>query len=110
MARRRQLPTGLLFCFLPTYRRQRRNGYPHGCVASTPLNPEQHSNPDEGQRPPGHPPISRARVGLGARTVQEARQQMTLWEKFNGEVPGVIFWPIMFVMLGVLIPIVMAIR
>jgi hypothetical protein len=63
-----------------------------------------------GNAPPGHPPISRARVGLGARTVQEARQQMTLWEKFNGEVPGVIFWPIMFVMLGVLIPIVMAIR
>jgi hypothetical protein len=35
---------------------------------------------------------------------------MYLWEKFNGEVPGVIFWPIMFGMLGVLIPIVMAIR
>lgn len=35
---------------------------------------------------------------------------MYLWEKFNGDGPGVIFWPIMFVMLGVLIPIVMAIR
>jgi hypothetical protein len=35
---------------------------------------------------------------------------MNLWEKFNGEVHGVIFWPITFVMLGVLIPIVMAIR
>jgi len=35
---------------------------------------------------------------------------MTLWEKFNGEVDGGLFWPIIFVMLGVLIPIVMAIR
>jgi hypothetical protein len=34
---------------------------------------------------------------------------MDLWKTFNSEVPGVIFWPLMFVMLGVLILIVMAI-
>jgi len=38
-----------------------RNGHPHTRVASTPLNPEQHSNPNEGcQRParPSQPPVS----------------------------------------------------
>src|SRR5262245_62099273 len=46
--------------FLPAYCRQHRNGHPHRRVASTPLNPEQHSNPDEGQRParPSQPPVS----------------------------------------------------
>ena len=33
-----------------------------------------------------------------------------LWETFNSDVPGIVFWPIMIVMLGVLIPIVMMIR
>jgi len=45
----------------------------------------------------------------GPRKDQEG-VSMYLWEKFNGEVEGWLFWPIMFVMLGVLIPIVMAIR
>jgi hypothetical protein len=35
---------------------------------------------------------------------------MDHWKTFNSEVPGVIFWPLRFVMLGVLIPIVMALR
>jgi hypothetical protein len=35
---------------------------------------------------------------------------MNFWEAFNSEVPSLVFWPIMIVMLGVLIPIVMAIR
>jgi hypothetical protein len=35
---------------------------------------------------------------------------MKLWETFNSDVSGRVFWPIMIVMLGILIPIVMAIR
>jgi len=37
-------------------------------------------------------------------------EKMKLWEVFNSDVPGRVFWPIMIVMLGILIPIVMAIR
>jgi hypothetical protein len=33
-----------------------------------------------------------------------------LWELFNSEVDGIVFWPVIIVMLAVLIPIVMAIR
>src|SRR5262245_56706603 len=90
--------------FLPAYCRQHRNGHPHRGVASTPLNPEQHSNPDEGQRParPSQPPVSPG----GAWPTRGSRGA----EKFNSDVPGLIFWPIMLVMLGVLIPIVLSIR
>jgi hypothetical protein len=35
---------------------------------------------------------------------------MKLWEVFNSDVSGIVFWPIMIVTLGVLIPIVMTIR
>jgi len=35
---------------------------------------------------------------------------MKLWEAFNSEVPGKVFWPVMIVMLLILVPIVMSIR
>jgi hypothetical protein len=35
---------------------------------------------------------------------------MNLWKKFNGEVDGRVFWPVIILMLVVLIPIVMLIR
>jgi hypothetical protein len=34
----------------------------------------------------------------------------TFWKFFNGEVDGKVFWLIMIAMLGILVPIVMAIR
>jgi hypothetical protein len=75
------------------------SGGPHFC-ALTPCGPETLTGTAERQ----------LHFAVGTTHGSKARQQMYLWEKFNGDVPGVIFWPIMFVMLGVLIPIVMAIR
>jgi hypothetical protein len=46
---------------------------------------------------------------VGDRTIK-SEVKMKLWETFNSDVPGIVFWPIMIVMLGILIPIVMAIR
>ena len=35
---------------------------------------------------------------------------MNLWKKFNGDVEGRVFWPVMILMLLILVPIVMSIR
>jgi hypothetical protein len=55
-------------------------------------------------------PTERRPRSMGDRTDQERGEEMKLWEAFNSDVPGIVFWPIMIVMLLILIPIVMAIR
>ena len=37
-------------------------------------------------------------------------QEMNLWQAFNSEVDGKVFWPVIIIMLCVLVPIVLAIR
>jgi hypothetical protein len=68
--------------------------------------PARHTEPQFPTPEPteGHPRLIRD------RTDQERGEKMKLWETFNSEVPGRVFWPIMIVMLGILIPIVMSIR
>jgi|EndMetStandDraft_8_1072994.scaffolds.fasta_scaffold874943_1 hypothetical protein len=35
---------------------------------------------------------------------------MKLWELFNEEVPGIVFWPVMIVVLAILVPLALSIR
>ena len=57
--------------------------------------------------PAGMPRV-RAR---GASDPATARgEAMKLWELFNEEVPGIVFWPVMIVVLAILVPLALSIR
>jgi hypothetical protein len=62
---------------------------------------------DPTPEPTERPPRS---LVLADKPNQQRGEEMKLWEVFNSDVSGIVFWPIMIVMLGILIPIVMAIR